>query len=104
MNNKVACGRHLCDKGDDRTQNQFDKYDVPPANGKFLVKTKSSDGWCIDKISYGGSKVDLSKCSDGRIWLDYPCSGSYDGDCVGSELKIDSEGLKVMNCESRLRR
>ena len=64
------------------------------------MTTSSGDGWCIDAIFYGGRKVDLGECRSGRVWLDDPCSRSYDykGKCVGSELIIDSERLKVTNC------
>ena len=40
----------------------------------------------------------MSSCTSGRAWMDSPCSGSYNGECVGSKLTIDPVAMKVTNC------
>ena len=89
----------LDNRGDDRNRGKWDTYTIPPPHlGFFRIVTSSGDGWCIDKILLGGRAVDMSDCRAGGVWMDDPCSGRYDRECVGDELKIDGRTMKVTNC------
>ena len=61
--------------GDDREKNQDDEYTVDWAHNTFSIVTQSTDGWCIDSITYGSLSVDLSNQQKSGVWLDKPCSG-----------------------------
>ena len=55
---------------------------IAAATSTFTLKTSSSDGWCIESMSYNGVAVQL--CAE-RVWLDNPCdSATYGAPCRSS--------------------
>jgi len=86
--------------GDDRVAGDTDTYFVPAATNEFSVSADSTDGWCIDEITYNGKDIDLSGCDGGYVWLDNPCGDSttYSGsECLAS-MTVSIADLKVTNC------
>jgi hypothetical protein len=77
----------LDNPGDDREAGQTDTYKVGLAGSLVEVRADSSDGWCIESMSYGGVEVALS-CQGGALWLDSPCTsptyGSPELPCLTS--------------------
>jgi len=103
--------------GDDREKNQDDEYTVDWAHNTFSIVTQSTDGWCIDSITYGSLSVDLSNQQKSGVWLDKPCEKwAYDRPCTnkitidittgavtqhhdqGGYLPLDLPYLKVHTC------
>ena len=70
---------------------------MEPAN-VFEIINDSSDGMCVDEVTYDGIEISLSDCSSGRAWLDNPCSGSYNGECVGDGLWMNKLSEEATNC------
>jgi hypothetical protein len=59
----------------DRERDQYDTYDeLPYAASEFAILTKSNDGWCVDKLEYADTAIDLTCPNAGTgFWLDKPC-------------------------------
>jgi hypothetical protein len=87
----------LDNTGNDRERNQYDTYYVEPTDTTFVLTHASSDGWCVDAMSFNGQSISMSTCSSSRVWFDDPCSGSYTGECL-AELDVDVAQSKVTNC------
>ena len=55
-----------------RRNGQTDTYtDLAAATSTVTLRSYTSDGWCLDSISYGGVAVNLCHAN---VWLDSPCS------------------------------
>ena len=59
----------LENEGNERRKGDTDTYYVPAATSEFTLSADDSDGWCFDKITYGGKDIDLSSCCGGKMWL-----------------------------------
>ena len=64
-----------------------DSFEVPSASNSFTIAASGSDGWCVDKITYGDKEFSL--CAGAGAWLDNPCSGSYSSRGCATSFDID---------------
>ena len=57
------------------------------AAGSATLKSESSDGWCVDKITYGDKEFSI--CAGAGAWLDNPCNDNYSPRSCATSFDID---------------
>ena len=67
---------YLDNPGNDREAGQTDTYMIGLASTEVVVRSHTSDGWCIENVTYNGIQVQL--CHLGA-WLDSNCEADSEG-------------------------